>query len=60
MYEDELVTKYIFEITIEHFDFELPTLIKQPAGYEIKLQCGIRNEHTEFMSSSDVYWDFKV
>lgn len=37
-----------------------PKLVEVRAGWEVTLNCGIRNEHAEFLIASDVFWFFKV
>lgn len=39
---------------------DFPKLIQQPAGYDVRLRCGIHGSHADFMEHSDVFWDFKV
>lgn len=39
---------------------DYPKLIQQPAGYDVRLRCGLHGSHADFMENSDVFWDFKV
>lgn len=36
-----------------------PKLIQETAGRDVKLKCGIRNNHTEYLVTSNVQWYFK-
>lgn len=51
---------FIIDYYQHGIDLETPKLIQQPAGWDLRLKCGIRGNHAEFMSSSDVHWDFRV